>query len=170
MSRAYLEANIDWTDPFFRNVILQNNMDYLHNFSGTFPLSLSLLKSLVNRYNQLAAAVKHSRSKESTRELSHLEQSSSPSSASFNWLLSQVRTESDLQKARRVLESLLERVLCNYADSGSSLSCLPTSTCNLKDKYKLCVAFDSSRIMQRLMEADSENAAYLLDLRHTKIL
>ena len=174
MSKAYLEVNTDWTDPFFNNVILNGNMTYLSDFADTFPISLTLLKNLVKRYEQLSNAIKQ-QNKTYAKDLQHLSQSqtNSPSSASFNCLLGQVRSENDLVRARRILEPLLERVLCQYTDSQCTvpaMSILPVTTCNLKDKYKLAVQFDSARLMQKLMDTDTENSAYLLDLKHIKKL
>lgn len=159
---------------------------------------MSTLKGLLKRLDQLTAAFRISQQQQQTRTATNqlltardlnnpnsTSTSSSPSSASFSYLLGQVRDERDLQRARRTLEPILERLLCGSlqnvsgSNSGSSgdpslssvLATIPTLVnAPLKDKYKLAAAFKSPRLLQRLMDADLENAAYLLDLKQLKKL
>ncbi|KAI2807893.1 hypothetical protein BLOT_005833 [Blomia tropicalis] len=174
VSKAYPEMITDWTDAFFHNVILEGNMTYLSDFAQVFPISITLLKKLTKRYEQLCAAFKQQTRTYRHTSVNNQLLTNSPSSISFAQLLSTIRSESELQKARRILEQVLERFLCHNS-ANQPATTVPYMTveivpCNIKDKYRLAEQFGSPRIIQRLMETDPENAAYLLDLKRNNKL
>lgn len=177
VSKAYLDINIDWTDPVFHNVLINENVVYLNDFAEVFPITLSFLKNLIKRYDQLCSAFKQQQSRLPSKEVynaaAHQSMSNSPSFAAFNSLLSLIHSQNQLNQIRALLEQLLERAFCVKPDSqaaSGSVFNLHMTNCNIKDRYELAAQFNSTRITQRLMEADFENCAYLLDLKHIKKL
>ena len=177
-------------------MVLGGSTAYLADYTATFPLTMATLKSLLKRLDQLTTAFRLAAQRQSRASLLTARdlggnggrggengQQASPSSASFNYLLGLVRDDRDLGKARRMLEPLLERLLCGSVSTIASsdpltsiLATLPPLTatvsgnsnnCSLKERYKLAATFKSPRLLQRLLDADQENAAYLLDLKAT---
>lgn len=173
MARGYPDINIDWLDPFFNNVIIGSNQEYLSQYASANTITVAFLNDLVKRYDQLVANFKQQQQNRSARlELSTSSQlSNSPSSLSFNLLMGQVKSQFELQRMRRIMEQLLEHFLCNSSDNSK----LPSISAEwakftLKERYTLAKKFNSQRIMERLLEADCENCAYLLDLNRNQRL
>ena len=148
-------------------------MTYLNDFTEIFPISMTFLNNMMRRYHQLDSVFKQ-QMKLSSKEiyLFHSQTiTNSPSSASFNNLLSLIRSENELIKIHHSLEQLLEKVLYLQCESASSsLSNIQITNYNIKDMYELVTRFNSTRLVQKLLEADVENSAYLLDLKRVKKL
>lgn len=175
VAKGYPNVNIDWIDPFFNNVILNNNLTYLSHYTSSNRITISFLGNLVKRYEQLLATFKQQNKPTKVDLVNSLNQSNSPSTASINLHINQIRSQFEFQKIRRNLEQLLELLLCPFSESLMDQTNRPPININsskftLKEKYSLAKKFNSTRILQRLLETDCENSAYLLDLKRNQKL
>lgn len=190
VTRAYSDVMVDWTDPFFNNVIIGTNQQYLIDYFQSEPISVFMLEQLIKRCDQLSKAYRSQlldrvspRALSSSPKVSHSpsQLSSSQSSVTLTSMLATVRHETDLSKHRLVLEQILTVALCKnmtgiearLASSQSNvyLQHVPYLNCDLLDKYNLAKQFGSQKLLQLMVnQNDCDNFVYLRDLHRNKQL
>lgn len=158
ISKSYPQTNIDWVDPFFNNVIIENNQRYAEEFLKFNKITVTFLEKLIKRYQTFCSIFRQQNSRTSTvqqQNITNRDYTSIPQS--FFQSISKMRNEIESQLCA-TLENFLEKILFDRTIYEMTLL----------DKYRLVKQTDSDRLTKRLMR--SEKSSYLNDLKSLDLL